>query len=130
MASIDDRPPHAAVDATAFATAQRFGDLEASGVVADNTSFEEVDLPPNDVSALTPPTSPSGVHPERVRKPKRFYYCLPMLIRYRFSVLSCFFLVFGALLLGVMLSAKMRDDGAGARGGLTVDDAPSDYNNG
>ena len=98
-------------------------DATARALAADAAAgLEDVALPPDDreTRATAPPASPS--HPDHARKPKRFYYCLPMIIRYRHAVAACCLLAFAAL----VLSAGLRSFSNSKRGHApVVDDAPA-----
>merc|ERR1719253_553314 len=98
-------------------------DATACALAADAAAgLEDVALPPDDreTRATAPPASPS--HPDHARKPKRFYYCLPMIIRYRHAVAACCLLAFAAL----VLSAGLRSFSNSKRGHApVVDDAPA-----
>eukprot|EP00581_Thalassiosira_minuscula_P016729 CAMPEP_0183727990 /NCGR_PEP_ID=MMETSP0737-20130205/26938_1 /TAXON_ID=385413 /ORGANISM="Thalassiosira miniscula, Strain CCMP1093" /LENGTH=465 /DNA_ID=CAMNT_0025959793 /DNA_START=48 /DNA_END=1442 /DNA_ORIENTATION=+ len=99
-------------DSADVANAEHLDRLEASNAVADIASFSDVDLETNANDANNAAnaanadnTASTAENPPTIRRAKRFYYCLPMMIQYRFAIGSCLLLL-ALLLTAVILSAQ------------------------
>mmetsp|Transcript_5677 Transcript_5677/g.12375 ORF Transcript_5677/g.12375 Transcript_5677/m.12375 type:complete len:509 (-) Transcript_5677:213-1739(-) len=142
------------ISPTAIANAEHLDHLEASGSIHDIASFQDIELPKNNNGNI--PHSPAstatttrlpgdGSSPpsdsDGIRRAKRYYYCLPMITRYRYPIVGCFS-AFVLLIVAISLSAstlqraneiashKMDEGSNNGHEDQTIilDAPPSDYN--